>query len=212
MFRFAPILAAGLLSLAVAAPVAAANVSNSGGTVSLGQVEWARFDPDTFTGGYLVAVRDQKGGTVVEYFLVVEQLVQCEGADTPDPSDDRWDWRLRYEYGFGPAEVLTISSRYTSAVATAKLTITVDRYDACLDELVTEVIEDVPVRLDVVGTTPLIRESGHGKFHIPSLYNAHGSFKQTYRLGTGTATIGAESFDGEAGVGTVSWREHVNSR
>lgn len=213
MYRHASILAAGLLSLAVAAPAAATDVMNVGGTVTVAQVEWAQFDSDTFTGGYLVAAKDQKGGTVAEYFLVVEQLVQCTGAETPDdPADDRFDFRYRYEYGVGPADVLTIASRYAGATAQASLDLTIDRYDACLDELTTEVVEDVAVRLDMVATSPLVRESGHGSFHIPSLYNAHGSSQQTYRRGTGTATIGDQVFEGEAVVGTVSWREHLVSR
>jgi len=62
----------------------------------------------------------------------------------------------------------------------------------------------------VVATGSLVREAGHGSFHIPSELNAHGSFRQTYRTGDGVARIGAGAFSGEGLVGTVSWRDHVN--
>lgn len=214
MSRLVPIIIAGLLSLAVAVPsVAAATTINTGGSVTVAQIDWAISDPGSFTGGFLVAAKDAKGAPIVEYFLVVEKVVQCEGGETPDdPEDDRWDFQLRYEYGIGSARTFTIDKSYSGASASAVLDIVVDRFDGCTGELSTETLSNVDIALRAVGNGPLVRESGHGSFHIPGEYNAHGSFKTTYRSATGIASIGALTFDGEAVVGTVSWRDHVNAR
>lgn len=217
MFTRASLLVAGLVAgltaaLTAAGPAAAAStVVNDGGSVTVAQVEWAFEDDGTFIGGYLVAAQDRTGGTVIESFLYTETVVQCEGAETPDdPTDDRFDFQLVLESGLGSATTFDIGRSYSGAHAAGDLTIVADRFDGCTGELVTEVLADVPVSLDVVGTGPLVREGGHGYFHIPSEINVRGSSRQTYRDGDGAAVIGAQAYHGDGAVGSVTWREHLN--
>jgi hypothetical protein len=205
---------ASILALVVAAPaVAGPNVANISGGATVAQVDWAYDDGDTFVGGYLVAAEETRADPVVEYFLYTETIVQCAGAETAeDPTDDVWDFYSVVESGFGPAATFAIGKSYSSATATAVLTIAIDAFDGCVGEVTSTIREDVPVRLEVVGTSPLIRESGHGSFHIPSDINAHGSFKQTYRLGTGVAQIADRTIAGDGVLGELSWRDHSNGR
>jgi hypothetical protein len=158
-----------------------------------------------------VAAEDRRGGTIVETFLYTETVVLCEGAETPDdPTDDRYDFQLVLQEGFGSATTFDIDKSYEGAIVSGDVTLVVDRFDGCTGELSSEVLDGVPVSLEVVGTGPLIREGGHGSFHIPGEYNAHGTSRQTYRDGDGVARLGADAFDGEGLVGAVSWREHAN--
>ena len=207
-------LAAAFAILVLAGPAAAAStVVNSGGTVTVAQVEWAYDDDGRFVGGYLVAADDRQLGTVLEYFLYTEEVVLCEGAETPgDASDDRYDFRLVIAEGAGQASSFSIGQRYSSAVVAGRLTIVVDRFDGCTGDVVTETVSGVVAGLDVVATTPLVRESGHGSFHIPGELNAHGSFRQVSRAGDGVALIGGVEFAGEGALGSVSWRDHTSSR
>jgi hypothetical protein len=203
---------AGLLALAVTAPAAAAspNVFKTSGSVTVAQVDWAFYDGDTFIGGYLVAAEEAKRPTVIEYFKWSETLVQCEGAGSPDdPSDDVWGYRIRSEFGYGPAATFTIGKSLSGAIATGVLTIQIDTADECTGEGAS-VLEETAVSVQVVGTSSLIRESGRGSFHIPGEINAHGSFRQVYRTGDGVATIGDWSVESLGVVGTISWRDHAN--
>ena len=212
MRTFLTVPMAGLLVLAVAAPVAAGpNVGNYSSSVELAQADWGSFDEEGYSSGYLAVSREQGSSQAfAEYSQYTEQNVQCTGAETPDdPDDDTFGTKTSSVWGFGPAS-LSIGARYSSATASATLEAYVDAFDECTGEWSSEEVSDLSIALDLTATSGLVKESGRGSFHLPGEINNHSSYKASYRQAEGSVDGADGHLDAFGQIGKVTWTEHSN--
>jgi hypothetical protein len=214
MRTFLTVPMAGLLVLAVAAPVAAGpNVGNYSSSVELAQADWGSFDKEggAYSYGYLTVSREQGSSQAfAEYSQYSEQNVQCTGAETPDdPGDDTFGTSTSSVWGFGPTS-LSIGARFSSATASGVVEAYADAFDGCTGEWSSEDVSGLSIALDLTATSGLVRESGRGSFHLPGEINNHSSYKATYRQAEGSVD-GADGHQAAFGqIGKVSWTEHTN--
>jgi hypothetical protein len=213
MRRFMAIPMAGLLALTLAgSALAGPNVGNYSSSLTLAQASWESYD-ETGTFGYgYVAVSQEQGSSdaFAEYNQGNEQYVQCTGAETLDnKDDDTFGVVFSNVWGYGPA-ALTIGKSNSSASASATLDVTREGFNECTGEWSYEELPDFAFSLDLTATSATIRESGRGSFHLPGEFNAHSSYKATYRNAEGTfaGIDGPQSVLGM--IGNVTWREHSN--
>ncbi|HYU50940.1 MAG TPA: hypothetical protein VEO91_13545 [Candidatus Limnocylindria bacterium] len=214
MRTFLTVPMAGLLVLAVAAPVAAGpNVGNYSSSVTIAQADWGSFDKEagSYSYGYLAVSQEQgSSDALAEFNQYIEQNVQCTGAETPDdPSDDMFGTISTNRWGFGSA-TLSVDGKLASATASSVLYVEQDRFDSCTGESSYDELPALEIALDLTATSGTIRESGRGSFHLPGEFNSHSSYKATYRMAEGSidGVEGAESVFGQ--IGKVSWSEHTN--
>jgi hypothetical protein len=215
MRRFFTIPAAGLLALALAAPaMAGANTGNFSGTLSLAQAGWDAYDEasQTYTAEFItVTVDESGGGAFADYSSYREQYLQCTGADTPDdPDDDTFGVAYSNIYGWGEGVSLTIGQRNASAHATGSIYGYAEEFNECTGEWTSEELGEFDFSLDLVATSPTVRESGRGSFHIPGEFNQHSSYTAVYRFAEGTFDGPNGGHDVAGQVGKVSWRDHSN--
>ncbi len=214
MRTFLTVPMAGLLVLAVAAPVAAGpNVGNYSSSISIAQANWGSKDEatETYSYGYLAVSQEQgSSDAFAEYSLYREQSVQCTGAETPDdPDDDTFGMNTSSVWGFGPAS-LSIDGKFASATANAILDSYTEVIDGCTDDSSYTQDSGLSIGLDLTATSSTIRESGRGSFHLPGEFNSHSSYKATYRFAEGSVD-GADGPQAASGqIGKVSWSEHSN--
>jgi hypothetical protein len=214
MRTFLTVPMAGLLVLAVAAPVAAGpNVGNYSSSVSIAQADWGSKDPATeiYSYGYLAVSQEQgSSDAFAEYNESREQYVQCTGVETPDdPDDDTFGTNTTTVYGFGPAS-LSIGAKFASATASAVLDAYTEVIDGCTAESSYSEDSGLSIGLDLTATSSTIKESGRGSFHLPGEFNNHSSYKATYRFAEGSVdgVDGPQAAFGQ--IGKVSWSEHSN--
>jgi hypothetical protein len=213
MRTFLTVPMAGLLVLAVAAPVAAGpNVGNYSSSVTIAQANWGSFDEATgaYSYGYLAVSREQgSSDAFAEFNQYSEREIQCTGADTPDPDDDSFGTTYTNSWGFGLAS-LSVDGRFASATASGTLEIYSEAFDGCTDAYSSEELPALSFALDLTATSGTIRESGRGTFHLPGEVNNHSSYKATYRLAEGSlaGVDGADDLFGQ--IGKVTWTEHTN--
>lgn len=208
MRKFTVIPMAGLLALAIAAPVSAgANVGNHSGSATTAQGSWYSEGADGFAYGYLAAWQEQGATSAyIELFEESGDYVDCTPADE---TDDSYGFQGTYRYGWGEGS-LSVGRGYADATATGTVGIETSTVDDCAGTYVSDFEAGVAVTLDLVATGPKVMERGTWSFHIPGQYNSHSSYSSTYRTAAGTATIGSDAFDVEGGIGKVSWRDHSN--
>jgi hypothetical protein len=214
MRSFLTVPMAGLLVLAVAAPVAAGpNVGNYSSSVLIAQANWGSFDEatGTYSYGYL-AVSQEQGSpdAFAEFNQYIEQGIQCTGAATPDDlDDDTFGYITTNRWGFGSGS-LSVDGRFSAATASGILDVYAETFDSCTEAYSWEELPGLSFGLDLTATSATIRESGRGSFHLPGEINNHSSYKATYRYAEGSldGVEGAE--DGFGQIGKVTWTEHTN--
>ena len=214
MRTFLTVPMAGLLVLAVAAPVAAGpNVGNYSSSVSIAQANWGSKDgaTETYSYGYLTVSQEQgSSDAFAEYSEYREQYVQCTGTETPDdPEDDTFAANTSSVWGFGPAS-LSIDGKFASARATAVVDAYTETVDGCTGESSYDEISGLSIGLDLTATSSTVRESGRGSFHLPGEFNNHSSYKATYRFAEGTVDGVNGPQDAFGQIGKVFWSEHSN--
>ena len=200
---------AGVLALAISAPVAAgANVSNSSGSATVAEAFWYADSIDGYSFGYLSAWQETGSSTAsLNYWTESGAWVDC----TPgDPNDDFYGFQGSYSSGYGMGD-LSVGKGYGSASASG----TIDLYGALIDDCAGTYEENfdtgIPVSLVMTATGPKIMYRGTGSFHVPSQFNSHSSYSSTTREAAGTVTIGSNDPIATAGaIGKVSWRDHYN--
>ena len=214
MRRFMTVPLAGLVALAVAAPVAAGpNVGNYSSSLTMAQATWDSWDEATgaYSSGY-IAISQEQGSpdAFAEYSSYSQQYVQCTGEETPEnPDDDTFGVVGSNTWGWGPAS-LTTGKNFGSASASGDLSIGREQFNECTGEWTFEELPGVQFDLDLTATSGTIRESSRGSFHLPGEFNSHSSYKATYRYADGTLSgiDGTQSVSGL--IGKVSWMDHAN--
>lgn len=214
MRRFVTVPLAGLVALAVAAPVAAGpNVGNYSSSLIVAQATWDSWDEATgaYSSGFIAVSQEQGSAEAfAEYNAYSEQSVQCTGAETPDdPDDDTFGLVGSSTWGWGPAS-LAVGKNFGAASASGDLSMGREHFNECTGEWTFEEVPEAQFDLDLTATSGTIRESGRGSFHLPGEFNSHSSYKATYRFAVGTfsGVDGAQSVGGQ--IGKVSWMEHAN--
>jgi hypothetical protein len=208
MRKFMVIPMAGLLALAVAAPVSAgSNVSNSSGSASTGYGSWFSEAGDESTFGYLSAWQEQgQAAVLIDVFIESGRYVDCTPADE---NDDLFGFQGTYQYGSGSG-TLTVGKAFGSATASGLLDIETATVDDCAGTYDETLDSGVAVSLALVANGPKILEKGSGSFKIPSQVNTHYSYSSTSRGAAGTARIAGDDIAVDGGIGKVSWRDHSN--
>ncbi len=207
MRRFAIIVMAGIMALAVAAPVSAgANVYNSSSSALTAQGSWYTEGADGYTFGYVAAWKQGSSSPFMELYTETGNWVDC----TPgDPTDDFYGFVGSFQFGYGDA-TLTIGRTYGSANATATFDVYGADVDQCADTWIETSTPGVQVSLALTATGPKVMQRGTWSFKIPSQFNSHSSYSSTYRMASGTATIDGASMSVDGGIGKVTWRDHYN--
>jgi hypothetical protein len=214
MRRFLVVPFAAVLLVVLAAPVAAGQtVYNSSGSVTVAEGDWSSFDEATgaATYGYAAAYRAQGDSQAyLDFSQETDRWVLCSDGGTPDdPSDDAYGLVASFTYGSGPA-TLDVGKSYSTAGATATVDLSVGSFDECAGTKDFTTAEGVRVSLDLSGTSPLVKTSDHGSFHVPNQFNGHSTYRTTYREAEGSVTVGGQSIEAYGAIGKVSWSEHSN--
>jgi predicted secreted hydrolase len=112
-------------------------------------------------------------------------------------------------WGYGAAS-LAVGPKNASASASGTLDAVGEDFDECTGESAYEELPAFDFNLDLTATSPTIKESGRGSFHVPGEFNSHSSYRATYRFAEGTfdGADGSQSVSGQ--IGRVSWMEHTN--
>ncbi len=201
------VLAAGFSFSATGAVVTrAGSVTNNHGSNAVAQVVWSEsYDPITDVGHYGGLYGDvEEWGTILGLWEVDDQAITC--ADGSAGKSSTWT------NGDGPGQV-TIAPDLSRAAVSGVLTITTSTYDSCTDTYQTvATITGVTMRLELVATTRLSKDLW--KFHdlVPGEYNFKSTARTKSRDATGTALLGGEPYDYDAGlISSNSWREHTGS-
>ncbi len=200
---------AALLAVVVAGPVAAgANVSNTSGSALAAEGSWYTDGPDGYAFGYVSAWQEQGASAAfIQFYSDAGAKVDCTPAD---PTDDAYGFVGSYRFGYGTG-TLAVGRGYGSAAASGSVDIYGADIDDCAGTWLDVYEPGAPVSFDLTATGPKVMARGTWSFHIPSQFNSHSSYSSTYRIASGTATIG----DGElttidGAIGKVSWRDHSN--
>jgi hypothetical protein len=212
------IVAACLLTLAVAAPVAAGpNVGNTSGGFIGAEGDWYAFDESTGTEtyGYLFA-RLEKGQKVptVDFSNQSMWMPDCGGGEPPGdvtPYDTTGDYSYEYWYAWGEASSLSVPKSFATATSSATLDVYHETYDVCTGEWTSETLAGVTLTLDLMGTGPIEKMTDRYSFHVPGSYFSHGSIRQSTRPAEGAVTVGDMTFTVDPGmgiIGSVSWMDH----
>jgi hypothetical protein len=214
MRRFMVVPFIGVLLIVLAAPAAAGQtVYNSSGSVTLAEADWSSFDEASgaSTYGYATAYRAQgESQAYLDFSQETDSWVMCSDGGTPnDPSDDVFGLVASFVYASGPAR-LDVSKSYSTAAADATLDLSVGSFDECSGTKDFTTTEGVAIAIDLSSTSPLVKTSDHGSFHVPSEFNGHSTYRSTYREAAGRVTIGANSIDADGAMGKLSWSEHSN--
>ena len=194
---------AGLLVLAVAAPVAAGpNVSNSSGTATVAEAYWGSAQNGVQSSGYISVTREGKGEAFAHFERSTGAYVLCEGGEFEG-------FVGTLMYGFGPA-TLTVGTNSTTASASATVesfSFAVDECDGMWDEQPGDAFD---ISLDLTAEGPTLRSTSRESFHLPQEFNERYSYRAAFRRATGSATIDGATLGVDGQIGKVSWSSHVN--
>lgn len=202
------VLLAMAMIIAVASPALAKYVSNSKTTSVVVEGNWwsGNWGDETISSGYVGAyqtVGAREGW--INFYESVGTRVTCDNG-TPDDSEDDW---LGYNWtdtnGWGSATV-SVSKSYSSGQAAGTVETYSYSYSDC-DPMYFEPengngdLGSMDVSLDMVGTSPLIKETNGYSFHIPGQYNDRSKYQSTYRQAEGLVTV--DGFENQADGGRI---------
>jgi hypothetical protein len=218
-FMAAPM--AGLMVLAIAAPVLAApNVSNTSGSGKSIYGEWS----SEGTYGYVFLGEETGYGGFGDIYQESGQYVECEGGAVPPPDkggvapqdttpgDEFYGFVGTRTYGWATDLHLTLSKRLDTGTATGTAELYTETIDECQGIFGGDpVSETVAINVTATAAGPLASFKGSGQYKIPSEFNGHSSYRGTERLATGSVDAGAiDATFTFAYMNQVSWSEHVN--
>lgn len=209
MRRFVFVVMAGLMAMALAAPVSAGpNVSNTSGSATVAEAYWYQENGDSSSSGYLSFWREARAASaMVSYWIQEGTWVDCTPAD---PNDDFFGFQGSWSSGFGEGS-LTVSKGYGSAVGSGVVDVYVATVDECAGTYEESFASGIAVSLGLTAAGPKIMYRGTSSFHVPSEYNSHSSYSSTGRMAAGTVTIGSGApIAADGAIGIVSWRDHAN--
>ena len=223
MRRFMVLPLAGLLALAIAAPVAAGpNVSNRSGTFDEAYGAWNAYDAATDVSTYgevYVYQETGRGGFVENLFEESGRYVECaaatagaaKGAVTPqDTTPGDYGFQGTRTFGWGEA-TLTIGRKLSGATASGTIYVETAAVDECAGTYDIVTSGDAPLNLSLTGTGPVVTFKGSSSVKIPGELKQHSNMRGEARSAVGSVSFGQgpRNLDG-AQIAHVSWTDHCN--
>ena len=220
MRRFLVLPLAGLLVLALAAPVAAgANVSNRSGTFDEAYGSWSAYDEATDTSTYgsvYVAQEAGRGGFVESLYEETGRYVDCAsggaaGAVKPyDTTGGEYGFQGTRTSGWGDA-TLTLGRKLAGATASGTIYVETATVDDCAGTYDVVQSGNAPLSLSLAGTGPVISFKGTSSIKIPGELKNHSSYRGDSRAAVGSVSFGrGPRAISDAQIAHVAWTDHCS--
>ena len=205
MRRTAALLVSGGLALAIAAPVAAHEVSMSRGTYLVVEAAWGTLDAETMTGDQaIVAVEQVAPG---EWYLAYQRIsvhgVTCD-MGTKTTADDEPGFAGTLADGEGQPDTMSIDARRLRwAEAAGTVEVTVFAINSCdgTFEPIAEDSFDVSVDLQAAGR--LRHTHDRMRWVEPGVFKELSVVQITERIATGTATVDGHAHAVSSDMGII---------
>jgi hypothetical protein len=207
---------AGLLALALAAPVAAGpNVSNTSGGGDAAYGEWSA--EGVF--GYVYVAQENGQPGWGDLYQERGEWVPCEtggeivGQDTT-PGDEPYGFRGTRTWGFASDVEITFSGRLASGSATGTFDLYTETVDECAGIYGGDAdVQQSAFQLALTGESSIANFRGSGSYQMPSEFNGHYNYRGKERSANGTLVAGSvidATFE-HAYMSQYTWSEHSNS-
>jgi hypothetical protein len=170
----------------------------------IAQAEWEQFDEDTGSGEFgVVQFATAEGKTTASLVLSRGELIQCEGALTPDdPSDDAYGFLGTLIQGEGPA-TLTLGKSSSSASGSGTVNAAVQTFDECKGEGGVMTTKSIRLALDLTGISPVITQKSRTTIAIPKQLRAKVMLPSRSRDAAGTLVMDGRSSDVGGAIGNL---------
>lgn len=217
MRRFMVLSLAGLMALAVAAPVAAgSHVTNQSGSFDEAYGSWSSYDAatDISTNGnvYVYQESGQPGfveGLYEESGRYVDCAVTTGAAVTPKDTGYYGFQGMRTS-GYGNA-TLTLGRKLAGATASGTIYVETATVDDCAGTYVVVTSGNVALSLSLTGTGPISTFSDKSSVKIPGALKAHSIYRGESRLALGVVTYGqGPRALSDAQIAHVTWTDHCS--
>jgi hypothetical protein len=218
MRRFIVLALAGLMALAVAAPVAAgSHVTNRSGSFDEAYGSWSAYDPATDISTYgNVYVYQESGqtGLVEGLYEEIGRYVACPaptaGAVTPKDTTGYYGFQGTRTSGYGDA-TLTLGRKLAGATASGTIYVETAKVDDCAGTYDVVTSGNVQLSLSLTGTGPVATFSGKSSVKIPGALKAHSSYRGQSRAATGSVSFGQGPRTlSDAQIAHVTWTDHCS--
>ena len=174
------------------------------------QAGWEQFDEDTGSGEIgAVQFTTAEGRTTVFFWMTTGELVQCDGALTPDdPSDDFFGLRGTLTQGEGPAS-LVLGKSYSSASGSGRVNAQVLTIDECTGGGEVTTTTSIALALELTGIGPIVTQKLRTTIAIPKQLRTKLMLQSRSRDAAGTLTINSRSLDVGGVIGNL-WLKGSN--
>src|SRR5919106_177553 len=207
MRRTATVLAV-LTMLALGSSVASATTRT---TIAIravvAQAGWEFLDEETGSGEFgAVQFAAEKTGTTVFLTIIRGELIQCEGADTPDdPTDDFYGFLGTSITGEGKAK-LTVGRSFSSARGSATVRAQVATVDECTADSTVDSTRSVTIALDLTSIGPVATQKSRTTVAIPKQLRTKTFVQSRSRDAAGTVVVDGRTMEVGGIVGELSLR------
>ena len=220
MRRFMVLSLAGLMALAVAAPVAAgSHVVNRSGSFDEAYGSWSGYDPaaDISTYGNVYVYQESgQPGFVESLYEETGRYVDCAAGGPPaavkpyDTTGGGVGFQGTRTSGYGNA-TLTLGRKMAGAMASGTIYVETATVDDCAGTYVVVTSGNVQLSLSLTGTGPISTFSGKSSVRIPGALKAHSSYRGESRGALGSVTFGqGPRALSDAQIAHVTWTDHCS--
>lgn len=202
----AALLFIGLFTLSSSVAVGATRQSITIKAV-VAQAGWETFDENTGAGEFgVVEFATAERRTTVALVVSTGELIQCEGASTPDdPTDDMYGFVGSETQGEGPAR-LSVGKSYRSAVASGTVTAHVTTVNECTGGSAVTTTTTIRIALELTAIGPIIVQKSRTTIAIPRQLRSKTFIQSSARNAAGSLSVGARSIEAGGVIGTLSLR------
>ena len=171
---------------------------------AIAQAEWERFDEDTGSGEFgIVQFATAEGKTTVFLAVSSGELIQCEGALTPDdPSDDVYGFLGTLIQGEGPAS-LALGKSYSSASASGTVHAEVRTANECTGDGEVTTTKSIRLALELAGISPVVTQKSRTTIRIPKVLRTKIMVQSSSRDAAGTLVMDGRSSDVGGVIGNL---------
>jgi hypothetical protein len=196
---------AGILALALAAPVAAGpNVSNTSGGGNFAYGEWYG---DGVYGSVVVGQEKGQPGWG-DFYEERGQWVPC------GPGEESYGFQGTRTYGWAYDVQVDFSRRLEQGSASGLAELYTETIDECAGTWLSSGSSEQAFVMTLTGVGDLVSFKGHGSYQVPSEFNGHSNYRGKERAAGGSLNVGRGvldvSFDW-AYMSQYSWTDHSNS-
>lgn len=219
MRRFMVLSLAGLMALAVAAPVAAgSHVTNRSGSFDEAYGSWSSYDEATdisINGGVYIYQEAGQPGFVESLYEENGRYVDCGvgpagGAVSPKDTTGYYGFQGTRTSGYGNA-TLTLGGKLAGATASGTIYVETATVDDCAGTYDLVSSGNAQLSLSLTGTGPISTFTGKSSVKIPGALKAHSSYRGQSRLALGTVSFGqGQRTLSDAQIAHVTWTDHCS--